>query len=294
VGRIVCGIMMLLWVTPLLAQSKRIVTYIEDVQEERRSTRWTLTEWLLIKERMKMMDVWLAMFSDPEKDKFAPELSLSGYQGPGASRFRLGTNENFVSDRVEQEAKHRLESGLMQFWFTNLVSSSTGLRTLDIDLGLEAAFQNRFMDTNQLVVLANPAVNVTTDTDRLQRAGVNFRIFGASSQDSGLVAKLGKFQREAGYTGAWSETLDGTYYGGELSLYLLSFVGAEGQYYHYKPSLEGDAKAQGRESEYLGFIEIYNVRFGYGIYQKDWRLEDQGLQFETREQGRFYLLRLYL
>ena len=45
-----------------------VTTYVTKVQEKRRSTRWTLTEWLRIKERMRMMDVWLAMFSSPKKE----------------------------------------------------------------------------------------------------------------------------------------------------------------------------------------------------------------------------------
>src|SRR5258707_569097 len=53
-----------------------VTTYVTKTQDERQSTRFNLTEWLRIKERMKMMDVWLSMFSDPKKDKFAPELNL--------------------------------------------------------------------------------------------------------------------------------------------------------------------------------------------------------------------------
>ncbi len=33
-----------------------VTTYVTKVQEQRKSTRWTLTEWLRIKERMKLMD----------------------------------------------------------------------------------------------------------------------------------------------------------------------------------------------------------------------------------------------
>src|SRR5262245_64424210 len=62
--------------TTVLADST-VTTYVVKVQEERETTRWTLTEWLKIKERMRMMDLWLAMFSDPKKDKFQPELMLS-------------------------------------------------------------------------------------------------------------------------------------------------------------------------------------------------------------------------
>ena len=45
----------------------QVTTYVIKTQDERDQTRWTLTEWLRIKERMKMMDVWLAMFSDPRR-----------------------------------------------------------------------------------------------------------------------------------------------------------------------------------------------------------------------------------
>ena len=54
-----------------------VTTYVVRTQEEREQTRWTLTEWLRIKERTKLMDVWLTMFSDPNKDKFRPALQCS-------------------------------------------------------------------------------------------------------------------------------------------------------------------------------------------------------------------------
>ena len=54
-----------------------VTTYVVSTQEERNSTRWTLTEWLRIKERTRLMDVWLAMFSNPKQNIFAPELNVS-------------------------------------------------------------------------------------------------------------------------------------------------------------------------------------------------------------------------
>ena len=62
---------------PIARGDTQVTTYVIKTQEERQQTRWSMTEWLRIKERMKMMDVWLAMFSDPKKDKFQPELMLS-------------------------------------------------------------------------------------------------------------------------------------------------------------------------------------------------------------------------
>ena len=286
-------ILALLLSSPLASQTRRVVTYIEDVQDERKSTRWTLTEWLRIKERMKLMDVWLAMFSDPKKNKFAPELSLSYSKGQGLSLFKYGDLENFSNGgRLEQKAPHTHESGRLQFWFTNLVSSTTGLRTLDVDLGLEANFSNRFMDVNQTLAPGSlPALR--SDSEKLQLAGVNLRIFGANEQDSSLVAKAGKFNRSSGFELSPFASASGSYYGGDMALYFLNWFGLEGRYLVYKPGVTGDDRAAASSSDASAFIEIYNVRIGYGQYQQDWQFESQGLRLESRESGRQLSLRLY-
>ncbi len=288
------SIFLILWAAPAVeAQTRRVVTYIEDVQDERKSTRWTLTEWLRIKERMKMMDVWLAMFSDPKKDKFAPELSLQYGQSRGLSLLTYGDASNFNEESwAQSETAHRMEQGRMQFWFTNLVSSTTGLRTLDIDLGLEASFTNRFIVEQQdLAPGSLPALR--TATDKTQLAGVNLRIFGANEQDSFLVGKIGKFNRSSGYSLSPFESLSGSYYGGEMALYFLGWLGAEGQYLNFKPLVTGDDKAKASSTDYSGFIEIYNIRFGYGLYDRIWSQESQGLRLDSRERGRMVSVRLY-
>jgi hypothetical protein len=286
-------LLMTTWTPSLQAQGKRVVTYIEDVQEERKSTRWTLTEWLRIKERMKLMDVWLAMFSDPKKSKFAPELSLEYGQSQGLSLFTYGDAAEFNdSTWSRREADHKKEQGRLQFWFTNLVSSTTGLRTLDIDLGLEAAFVNRFMVEQQtLEHTALPAL--TTATDKLQRGGVTLRIFGANEQDSFLVGKIGKFNRSSGFVDSPFASTSGTYYGGEMALYLLKFLGAEGQYLAFKPQLSEEAKAKASHLDYGAFLEIYNVRFIYGVYDHVWSQEQEGQRLDSRERGRMLTVRLY-
>jgi hypothetical protein len=280
--------------TPLLhAQGKRVVTYIEDVQEERKSTRWTLTEWLRIKERMKMMDVWLAMFSDPKKDKFAPELSMQYGQSRGLSLFKYGAATDFDANNwASSETEHKKEHGRLQFWFTNLVSSTTGLRTLDIDLGIEASFQNRFMVEQQTLTPANVST-LATATDKTQLSGINLRIFGANEQDSFLVGKIGKFNRSSGFADSPFASSSGTYYGGEMALYFLRFLGAEGQYMTFKPQLSEEETVKASNVEYGAFLEIYNVRFIYGVYDHIWNQEKEGLRLDSRERGRMLTLRLY-
>jgi len=290
----VLAFFLIAWMAPSIqAQTRRVVTYIEDVQDERKSTRWTLTEWLRIKERMKLMDVWLAMFSDPKKNKFAPELSLQYGQSRGLSLFKYGDATNFDENTWSlSETEHTKEQGKIQFWFTNLVSSTTGLRTLDIDLGIEAKFINRFMVEEQSLAPGSlPAL--ATNTDKTQLAGVTLRIFGANEQDSFLVGKIGKFTRSSGFSLSPFESISGSYYGGEMSLYFLSWLGAQGQYLVYQPDLAEDATAKASSSDYNAFLEIYNFRISYGLYQHDWSQESSGLRLDSKETGRMISLGLY-
>ena len=108
-------------VVSVQAQTK-VTKYVFETQEKRQSTRWTLTEWLRIKERMKLMDVWLAMFSSPQKAKFAPELSLQ--YGLGAGSYELSSadeGEVFSLEKLQQETIRG------QFYFTNAISASKSI-----------------------------------------------------------------------------------------------------------------------------------------------------------------------
>ncbi len=279
----------------LQAQGKRVkvVTYIDDVQDERRSTRWTLTEWLRIKERMKMMDVWLAMFSDPAKDKFAPELSLTYSRAGGMSQFSLGVPEIFNEEQQEIDSRHLMESGRVQFWFTNLVSASTGLRTLDIDLGLEGQLSKRSFTHDQEMVSPVDASVFSLQENKLTTAGINLRLFGANSQDSTLVAKAGKFELDTGYDLEGLRKSEGQYVGGEMALYFMKWLGAEGHYLQLKPQGNAVWKGKGSQAEYGGFLEIYNFRIGYGSYRRDWSFESEGTRLDSSEKGNAFFMRLY-
>ncbi|MBC7660935.1 MAG: hypothetical protein H7249_14660 [Chitinophagaceae bacterium] len=270
---------------PAWSQTRRIVTYIDDVQEERKTTRWTLTEWLRIKERMKMMDVWLAMFSKPQ-EKFAPELSFSYAKSVGTNSYELGTLAGFETDKKRTMAPDHAEDGRLQFWFTNLVSGTTGLRTLAIDLGIEGRIHNRFVEGLPLV--SDPAAAAyKVGSEKVQQGGLNLRLFGANTQDSSLVVKFGKYDHDTGFV--MNARQSGQYFGGEMSLYFLSILGAEANYYQY---MDGKVRA-GDSVDYLGFLEIYNIRVGYGESLQNWQWKDSVNLYKTHENDRFLMLRLY-
>jgi hypothetical protein len=275
----------------------QVTTYVIKTQDEREQTRWTLTEWLRIKERMKMMDVWLAMFSDPKKDVFQPELMLgyditrSHFHYSGASATEDGTLSG--------------SAGKAQIWLTNLISSTVGIRTLNVDLGIEGERRTTdpFASTSstlapQAAVAGTAAVTGPTQTSSAVTARKlestyytgDLRIFGKNIQDSSIVLKYGEYtstdsilDEAAGDTTSQS----GNVAGAELQLYILRFLGAEGNYLKFGNSagVKGSASQSGEYYDYMGFVEVSLLRLTAGVYGEDWTVVRNGQSFKTQEKG---------
>ena len=212
---------LLLSFSHLLIADKVVTTYIVDVQKERESTRFTLTEWLRIKERMKLMDVYLAMFSNPQTDKFHPEIGIFASQAKGLVEFAdyLASPGNTATLSDLSAIENR---GKAQLWLTNIISSTFGVRSLNIDFGLEYA---QVSETASF-----PASDIK---NTLQRGGVNFRIFGQHIQDSLFVLKYGHYEAlfaDLKLLDPLAGKMQGAYYGGEIQLYLLHWLGLAGEY----------------------------------------------------------------
>ncbi|MGE0173024.1 MAG: hypothetical protein AB7T49_09575 [Oligoflexales bacterium] len=249
------GIVLTLLAVSVPAAAEEVVThYIVTTQKERQDTRWTLTEWLRIKERMKLMDVWLAMFSDPKKDEFRPELSLTY----GRSRAEVSSTGSGSSDMELQNLK-------AQLWLTNLISSTVGIRTLNIDLGVEGA-DTKPLDTAQASRLG-AKVNYVSG---------NFRIFGKSVQDTSLIVKGGRYTLDEG-----DHNRTGAFAGGELCLYLTKWLGIEGTYgaYYSETFFESYDDFNGSYFDYYGFVEVSLLRLFVGKFEQD--LQYQGTSQAT-------------
>lgn len=275
---------------PLRAESTTYVTtYVTKVQEERASTRWTLTEWLRIKERMRMMDVWLAMFSNPKTDSFSPELNLAyGFSRGAVTLKNAGEGEPEV-------AQVNGAQGRAQLWLTNLISTAVGIRTLNIDLGGEVAQRGEGggddadsapRSAASVGVVAGAFVPATTT----YYTG-NLRLFGKNIQDSSLVFKYGEYTSENRIP-AWSAIQDprarrGKVAGAELQVYVLPWLGAEGNYLAFgdAKSFKGSDEVRGTYVDYVGFVEVSLVRLTVGRYQEDWTVASgDGVQ-STAERG---------
>ncbi len=254
-----------------LSEQIAVTTYVTRVQEERQTTRWTLTEWLRIKERMKIMDVWLAMFNDPAKDRFSPELNISVLTTRANLDLQSGETETTSGEPM---AGHTARA---QLWMTNLVSTTTGIRTLNLDLGAEAG------------------QHVTGDvgSESLTRVGqsaqtnwytLNLRLFGRNIQDTSLVVKYGAVQTQNAllipseissldtFNQKASSAANGTMSGVELQVYVLKWLGGEATYHKYSPTKTtlDDHLVEGQYAEALGFIEVSLLRLSFGRYEERW------------------------
>src|SRR5690606_13045322 len=75
--------------------------------------------------------------------------------------------------------------------------------------------------------------------------------------------------------------------GADLNLYLLNFLGLEGNYLQYGngQSLKGDDGFKGAYYDYSAFIEISLLRLSVGNYHEAWSFSNQGSQINTTETG---------
>lgn len=282
-----------------------ITSYVTTVQEERQSTRFTLTEWLRIKERMKLMDVYLAMFSNPKKDDFSPELHLGYMATRGSLRLASGSGN--------EDADMNGDEGRAQFWLTNLVTSTVGLRMLNVDLGVEV-YQRSSGDFTPTAGSASTAAsfsavdaspNMSSTRRALTRYGsANFRIFGKSIQDSSLVAKVGRYEYTSSLLQPQSEQTStaatdttpaydarvwrGVMTGVDMQMYVFNWFGAEGTYNHFGGASPGAVSEEfsGATYSYGPFIEISLLHLSVGRYAETWKFLDRdGLPAQVTGEG---------
>ena len=286
-------LLILLGFAPVAIAETVVTTYVTKVQEQRRSTRWTLTEWLRIKERMKLMDVWLAMFSNPKKDKFRPELNLVYRQSAGAGVYSGGVSE-------DQAASVTGEQGGVQLYLTNLVSASTGIRTFNVDFGVEGVAKktNPFKPdlTNSVTTTTTTGAAVPDSTAKRENLNSHyaalFRVFGKNIQDSSLALRVGQYQNQSSLFyddlgNTVKSNRSGLLTGAELQLYFFRWFGVEGNYNKFHTSSSGNdqGKVAGSYLDYSAYIEVSLVRLMVGQYQEKWDLTQDNLDSSYQEKG---------
>lgn len=233
-----------------------VTTYVTKVQEEKKSTRFTLDEWLKTKERMKMMDVWLAIYGDQAKNQFKPEL-VASY---GSAR-----TDVTVDSSVENKAKSS-QLARAQLWLPNLFSSMLGIRTVNIDLGGEVSQR------------ASATLNgaEASGSYLVQHATGNLRLLGKHSQDTSLYLKYGRYNLSEGVLQQTRQKRSGLVAGANLQLYITHAIGLVGGFDKYgnNTSLKEGATFGGQASQYGAFVEVAMLRltfsrYGHGFYRRE-------------------------
>lgn len=254
--------------------SSKVIISVEETQEERKELRWTLTEWLRIKERMKMMDVWLAMNSNPAKDTFKPEIQLAYWQARG--EYQLDTGVDGTMEKY-MTANDSSNEGRIQLYLTNLVTAATGWKVPNIDLGLEALYiAHKF--TNKTFNPPNTTPLTSVESPFTMTGYLNFRLLGNNVQDTSLTAKVGYYAGKRGFDTTTPLTLEpeGFTYAGEFVFYLFSFFGLDASFNRWgtTTSLDGNQEQRGTRYDYGAFIEIYLLRIGGGYFKEMWEFSE--------------------
>ena len=238
-----------------------VIKIIEERQKNRESSRFSLLEWLKIKERMKEMDLWLALTTEP-KSSFSPEFNL-GY-------FTLDQDLVTPYDKILTNEKSYSAEGTI--WLTNLFSGTLGIRSLNIDFGVEARKSALQWKENGLSL------------DDLKEGGsydrfACFRLFGRHSQDSSVELRYGAHSGSVlvpTATGYTQPEFSGPAYGGAVQLYLGNWLGfsAEKMFLTSENSLTVNSTANSR---WGAFIEISILRFEYQITREEIYLKGESL-----------------
>jgi hypothetical protein len=127
-----------------------------------------------------------------------------------------------------------------------------------------------------------------------KEGALNLRLIGSSHQATHLILSYGT--RE--FVGVDdSEEFTQNFYGGDISLYLTSFLGFDGRYrvYSRAESEDGALEMESTRSQWGAFIDIYNVRiFAYQFEENyDFKFTGSGVDNEKQTKGTATGIRLY-
>ena len=182
------------------AQADDVVTIVVKKEEEKRKNRWSLSEWLETRDKMKVMDMWLALHS------------------PSPYEFFFGTQYHFNDGSTKNE---------------NLSLRAAAYASI---FGLEV--QREFAPVGETHGLFNA------------------RVFGYHAQGTNLTLQAGmRFRDEPSQH-------RNLFAGADMTLYLGRFIGLEGQYRRYFPTIpnHAGANASGVRLEAQGFIDFKMLR----------------------------------
>jgi hypothetical protein len=244
IGALLCVGAMGLYSAPARAEIEGTYKVIIKKQEEKKQSRWTLAEWLALKERNRQMDLWLAHNSQSDPFEFYLDLS--------------SRSEGFKSDAATASGQTVNEQ--------TFGGSFAAYATV---AGLRGSYE---------------AMTAGDGSKRTTTAGsLNLRILGRAIQDSHLNLEYGIRGLALKSTAGAEENFQSQFGGGTLTLYFTKHFGVDGTYHRYlksEPSSAGRT-AEGDLAQSSVFIDFSFVRV-FGSWRKE-RLEFAGPSATTTE-----------
>lgn len=279
--------------------------YIITVQKDRSKNRWTLTDWLQTKAKIRSQNNRVKrdfeVLSDPSTDKFQPESNID---------YRLTNGGLRYGNQGEESAKNFAGTQLrLQLWGTNFLTHASGLRMPNVDFGMEHQSWNIGSRERRLAPEDNSSSEdaLATATPefgkrKTQHTTSNFRLFGKSIQDTSVVFKVGQYRTSLEFLdadaniGAKSEW-NGMTAALETNIYLFDWFGLSANLQHYGDdvSIMGTEQENGRNYDYGGFFEMALVRFAIGRYQEQWNyLSSDNNELNSLHTGFYGAMRISL
>jgi len=258
---------------------------INSTQQKRRVERFDIISW--IRANQKAVAEQNSKYGYGKGGAFGgarPDLNLSYFNDSiDVTRQQEG------STQIDKVGRDSIQRARLQFLFDDLFTAGSTTRSFNIDLGVEAfaAQQSGF---------APPTDVVPIQTDRSFReygGGLLIRPFGRSSQDTGLMVKGGYISQTL--TGHYTSntllkaTATGNYLGAEAKLYLLPFLGVNGEYLTVLESpVSGDLTGKWSTSRfrYGAFVEIWLLELGAYLLSEDSFFTQDGTVIKIKESGK--------
>jgi hypothetical protein len=132
-------IMMSVLISTPNAKADESYTFIIKKQEEKKKTRWSLSEWLDTRDRMRMMDLWLALHSPSPYEFFlGGDYQFSKYTNAGTYanwRIFLAAYASIFGLQVIREFEPNRIIGLFHFRFFGIHNQNTNIT---LNLGVRA------------------------------------------------------------------------------------------------------------------------------------------------------------
>jgi len=229
-----------------------------------------------------------------QKKIMAAQDAKYGGGGGGAHGFRI--HPDLVLSYMSEPASLTRDDGSTlgkaqttmlraQFLANDLISQGGPRRLINIDVGIEA--YNEQIQSFTADASTTQSVYKTSESG----AALLLRPFGRSSQDTGLMLKIGYLNLSE--TGLWAtsntsaRSLGSLYFAGEAKLYLLPFLGLQGEY--QGTPLQSSSAIGGSWQlsrwRYGGFVEFYMLAVGALITDSSYKFTQTGSEVTDSDKG---------